>query len=412
MAFQNQNQPPHKIFKTTQEQGKLFGGTPKQARKINKRTEPVKSTATTSKFSIGQSPSHISIGETIISNSLLEAHSGNDSQTHPSFLKISILNDPQEDDNGLSSGGARASVPLPSGDDADTVPGIPGSPEISGNDDNGIFLLSGGRNVPGPLPSGDGAGYSSSPGISGDGDGVSGSPEISYDNIPNSQMHDGRESTGPIILKISPILSDPQADNNGASLPRDGGDAPGPLPYSDGCPGVSCSSKISDCGISRKTVTTIYNSQMHDGREFSSKILSILNDPAGGGNAPETLLLGNNGCSGFPGPSGISGSDISPSNALTLIPNPDGEVFSSPTLSILNCPQILPSVPRELNNLINNNPNDTYDISLPPIRYNNPTSQQILLRTLESKPDHMEDLDSQMKSSFLVSLSFFLKNVE
>ncbi|CAB5352462.1 unnamed protein product [Rhizophagus irregularis] len=35
MLPQNNNQPPHKTFKTTQEPDKLLGGTPRQARKIN-----------------------------------------------------------------------------------------------------------------------------------------------------------------------------------------------------------------------------------------------------------------------------------------------------------------------------------------------------------------------------------------
>ncbi|CAB4415695.1 unnamed protein product [Rhizophagus irregularis] len=35
MSSQNNNQPPHKIFKTTREPDKLLGGTPRQARKIN-----------------------------------------------------------------------------------------------------------------------------------------------------------------------------------------------------------------------------------------------------------------------------------------------------------------------------------------------------------------------------------------
>ncbi|GES73340.1 hypothetical protein GLOIN_2v1773788 [Rhizophagus clarus] len=232
MAFQNSNQPPHKIFKTTQEPEKHFGGTPKQTHKIEKvenKAEPTKPTATTSEFSSGYVSSHISVGETITSNPLRETHNG----------------------NGL-------------------------------------------------------------------------------------QTHDGRQftsSTRPSSL-ISPILDDSQANDSDGETPRplsSDYDISSFAGYaSAGCPGVSSSSEISGCGISLSDDTTIPNSQMQ--RESSSpafsrpsplKISSILNDPSGGGNASGPLP--DNDCPGFPGPSGISGGGVSPSNAFTLISNSDGE---------------------------------------------------------------------------------------
>ncbi|GES92831.1 hypothetical protein GLOIN_2v1597232 [Rhizophagus clarus] len=439
----------------------------------NKKAEPAKPTATAS---------------ITISNPPREAHNGNGLQTHDgreftsstrfSLLKISSILNEDHNDVFLPPGSALLNfticddISLFAGDAFAGCSSIPNSPEIScggispSGDAKALTTIpnsqmhdrrnffgpitsrpfslkissilndsSNGGSAPGPLPYGDGVGYSNIP---------SSHAKV----ISNSQTHDERKSSSPIISHPFPLA----ADDNCVFSPSGSGDASGPLIYDDGAgyfnvpsshvkafatisnsqvhDGRGSSTADDNCiflpsgssGIPRplpygdgvgysnvpgshvKAFAIISNSQMHEGKESSSpiisrplflKISSILNDPqaddsvflpSGGGSAPGPLLPGDRVGAGFPSvpdSSGISSGSISLFNTFNLLPNSE---YS----------RILPPVSQD-SNLINNNSNEIYYYSLPPI---NSTSQKILLYTLEPKPDLMEDQDSQIFEDF------------
>ncbi|CAB4415707.1 unnamed protein product [Rhizophagus irregularis] len=195
--------------------------------------------------------------------------------------------------------------------------------------------------------------------------------------IPNDQVHDfsleardsnlensGLSSPPNQNARITSILNDPQTYDNGDGHQTHDGmtSATIPNPQShDGRSSATIPNLQSHDGRSSATIptpqthdgrtsATIPNPQSHNGRpsNYYARIPSIL-------NGPQTHSLSHY-----------------PSNYYARIP------------SILNGPQTLPSLQWVLNN-----PNESNDDILPPI-YNNPTPQQIHLRTLE--PDHEPDV--------------------
>ncbi|CAB4382022.1 unnamed protein product [Rhizophagus irregularis] len=181
--------------------------------------------------------------------------------------------------------------------------------------------------------------------------------------IPNDQVHDFSLETRDSRLKNSGLSSPPNQNARITSILRD------PQTYDnsdghqthDGRSSATIPNPQSHDGRSSATIST---PQSHDGRSFATipipqshngmpsnyyaRIPSIL-------NGPQTHSLSHY-----------------PSNYYVRIS------------SILNGPPTLPSLQWVLNN-----PNESNDDILPPI-YNNPTPQQIHLRTLE--PDHEPDV--------------------
>ncbi|PKC62340.1 hypothetical protein RhiirA1_538558 [Rhizophagus irregularis] len=320
MSSQNQNQLSRRIYKSTQEQEKILGGTPKQVHKINELEKVGNKVgpAAASSSQLYYAPPHHSSKEKAPSRSIGGATIYNlslEAQTH----------------------------------DSDGVKTFPPIPNAQVHD----FAL-------------EARGFASQ----------------NSGHLDLSDKYDGRPSSSPPFsnhyAKITSILNDPQTYEN-------------------------CDGHQSDQTHDGKASAIILNFQTHDGRPSSSppfsnhyaKITSILNDP-------QTYDNGD----------GHQSDQTHDEKASATIPNPqthDGRTSinpqtygrwasSSPILlryssnyyarisSILNGLQTLPSFPWFLNN-----PNETNDVSLPPI-YNNSTPQQIYSRTFES--DHKpEDLD-------------------
>ncbi|CAB5377269.1 unnamed protein product [Rhizophagus irregularis] len=359
MSSQNQNQLSHRIYKSTQEQEKIFGGTPKQVHKIDELEKVGNKAGSAAPFSsqLHYAPPHDNSKEKAPSGSIGGAiiyNLSRETQTHDSDggkTFHSIPNDQVHDfslearDSNLENSGLSS----PPNQNA-RITSILNDPQTYDNGD----------------------GHQSDQTHDGKASAI----------ILNFQTHDGRPSSSPPFsnhyAKITSILNDPQTYDNG-----------------DG--------HQSDQTHDGKASAIILNFQTHDGRPSSSppfsnhyaKITSILNDP-------QTYDNGD----------GHQSDQTHDGKASATIPNPqthDGRTSinpqtygrwasSSPILlryssnyyaripSILNGLQTLPSFPWFLNN-----PNETNDVSLPPI-YNNSTPQQIYSRTFES--DHKpEDLD-------------------
>ncbi|CAB4415706.1 unnamed protein product [Rhizophagus irregularis] len=266
MSSQNQNQLSHRIYKSTQEQEKILGGTPKQVHKINELEK------------VGNK-----VGPAAASSSQLyyvpPYHSSKE-KAPSSFGGATIYNLSLEAQTHDSDGG-KTFLPIPNAQVHDFAMEARGF----ASQNSGLLDL--------------------------------------------SDEYDGRSSSSPPFsnhyAKITSILNDPQTYDNG-----------------DG--------HQSDQTHDRRASATIPNPQTHDGRT------SINPQTYDRWASSSSILLRYS------------------SNYYARIP------------SILNGLQTLPSFPWFLNN-----PNETNDVSLPPI-YNNSTPQQIYLHTFE--PDHKpEDLD-------------------
>ncbi|CAB5377265.1 unnamed protein product [Rhizophagus irregularis] len=195
--------------------------------------------------------------------------------------------------------------------------------------------------------------------------------------IPNDQVHDfsletrdsrlensGLSSPPNQNARITSILRDPQTyDNSDGHQTHDGRtSATIPNPQShDGRASATIPTPQSHDGRSSVTIST---PQSHDGR--SSVIISI---PQSHNGRPSNYYARI--------PSILNGPQT---HSLSHYPSN----YYARISSILNGPQTLPSLQWVLNN-----PNESNDDILPPI-YNNPTPQQIHLRTLE--PDHEPDV--------------------
>ncbi|CAG8594417.1 uncharacterized protein OCT59_011714 [Rhizophagus irregularis] len=373
MSSQNQNQLSRRIYKSTQEQEKILGGTPKQVHKINELEKVGNKVgpAAASSSQLYYAPPHHSSKEKAPSRSIGGATIYNlslEAQTHDSdgVKTFPPIPNAQVHDFALE---ARGFASQNSGhlDLSDKYDGRPSSsPPFSNHYAKITSIL----NDPQTYDNGD-----------------SHQSDQTHDGkasaiILNFRTHDGRPSSSPPFsnhyAKITSILNDPQTYEN-------------------------CDGHQSDQTHDGKASAIILNFQTHDGRPSSSppfsdhyaKITSILNDP-------QTYDNGD----------GHQSDQTHDEKASATIPNPqthDGRTSinpqtygrwasSSPILlryssnyyarisSILNGLQTLPSFPWFLNN-----PNETNDVSLPPI-YNNSTPQQIYSRTFES--DHKpEDLD-------------------
>ncbi|PKY26055.1 hypothetical protein RhiirB3_441238 [Rhizophagus irregularis] len=306
MSSQNQNQLSHRIYKSTQEQEKIFGGTPKQVHKIDELEKVGNKAGSAAPFSsqLHYAPPHDNSKEKAPSGSIGGAiiyNLSRETQTHDSDggkTFHSIPNDQVHDfslearDSNLENSGLSS----PPNQNA-RITSILNDPQTYDNGD----------------------GHQSDQTHDGKASAI----------ILNFQTHDGRPSSSPPFsnhyAKITSILNDPQTYDNG-----------------DG--------HQSDQTHDGKASATIPNPQTHDGRT------SINPQTYGRWASSSPILLRYS------------------SNYYARIP------------SILNGLQTLPSFPWFLNN-----PNETNDVSLPPI-YNNSTPQQIYSRTFES--DHKpEDLD-------------------
>ncbi|CAB4415705.1 unnamed protein product [Rhizophagus irregularis] len=216
MLPQNNNQPPHKTFKTTQEPDKLLGGTPRQARKINELEKVENKARPTKLIAASQSrdfPSHDNSEEEAPSSSIGGA---NDFALHNSGL--------------LDLGGmyGRTSTSPPFSNHYAKIDSILNVPQTYENGDR---------------PQSDDCRESAI--------------------IHNSQTHDERTSSSPHFsnhyAKITSILNDSQTNDNGD----------GPQTYGGGASVTFPNPQAHD----ERTSTIIFNPQTYGGRVSSSLTL-------------------------------------------------------------------------------------------------------------------------------------------